>query len=86
MERIKVDEGVMQYCLEMAGYDLRSAVTQLQFLSNLIFTHNLERLTVNDLQQKYATHLPLGQPQQGGKDQHSTLFQVADWILFNKPQ
>lgn len=65
---------------------MRAAVTHLQFLSNLIFTHKLERLTVNDLQSRYVCPMPYGQPQQGCKDQHSNLFQVAEQVLFNKPE
>lgn len=85
-ERLKVDASVIQYCLEITGYDMRAALTHLQFISNLIFTHNLERLTAKDLQERYVCPMPYGQPQQGSKDQHSNLFQVAEHVLFNKPK
>ena len=61
-EKIKVDEAVIHHILEMTNFDARAAVTQLQFLSNIIFTHGLDRLTTQDLQRRYAGNMPFGLP------------------------
>lgn len=68
-EQVNVQDDILKYLCESTGNDVRSAITQLQFLQHL--AHEGKQLSLKSLQDKYKDNNKL---HEGTKDQFQSIF------------